>query len=553
VGQGSYGVPVAGGADLDKDGQPDYALAAMTASPQSRVFAGQVFVVFGDGGMSGTIDTSANNPRVLEIHGDQAQENAGSEIWMGDVTGDGFGDLVVCRQNYSPDGSRIGAGAMTLIPAQPELRDMAAANEVLDLRAPPEGIELITIHGANAYDRLCIWARNGDVTGDGIDDLAIGADGEASTGDFHAGAVYLVRGGDWLSSSQTIDLAEFGTVAAGKLARVKPSLVNEHPNAEDYHFGATLTLADLDGNGKAELMAAAALNRAGAQLRPAGGVSANTHASGGTDQGTLFIAWDDNFTGSWIPAPDFAVASGAGSYTILDGGYPTLSQNLPRNRSFGEEVLGGEDYDNDGKTDLFVGDLVANGYGTTVRNTAGLGHVIYGIAQWKDQFIDLDDLENPPEGFAMASFLGPVPGAIAGDTAMHGDFNGDGISDLAFSSPHDDPFARTNAGTLHILLGKEGRWPEFSDLAPANFPDSTAVQAHEIYGAEGAGGGAGDVLCYSAASADMNGDGVPDLIINEMQGDGSAVNDVGNLLIINSRKLFRETPLFRDGFEAAPP
>ncbi|GAG77141.1 unnamed protein product, partial [marine sediment metagenome] len=63
------------------------------------------------------------------------------------------------------------------------------------------------------------------------------------------------------------------------------------------------------------------------------------------------------------------------------------------------------------------------------------------------------------------------------------------------------------------------------------------------------GGGGGDVLCYSAASGDMNNDGVIDLIVNEMQGDGSSVADVGNLLIINSRKIFAEKALFKDGFE----
>jgi len=126
----------------------------------------------------------------------------------------------------------------------------------------------------------------------------------------------------------------------------------------------------------------------------------------------------------------------------------------------------------------------------------------------------------------MATFLGPKSSAIAGDTALHGDFNDDGVADLAFSSPMDSPLGVTNAGTLHI------------------------VQIHEIYGGSGlGGGGGGDVLCYSAASGDMNNDGVIDLIVNEMQGDGSSSVDAGNLLIINSRKIFGEKALFKDGFE----
>ena len=546
VGEGYSGVPVAGGFDMDKDGKYDYAIAAMRASPQDRYRAGQIFLVFGDNTATGIVDTALNDPRVLEIHGDQRQESAGSEIWMGDVTGNGYGDLIICRQNHSPDETRIGAGALTLIPATEALRTMAENGEVLDLRSPPEGLAILNIYGAGAYSRLCIWARSGDVTGDGVQDLAIGADREQKGDDEDTGAVYLVRGGSWLETAEDLDLAEFGTIAAGKLARVTPRTMGSDTDTEDYHFGATLQLADLDGNGKADLMAAAAINRSGATLAPypSGG---NTHGSGGTENGTLYIAWDDNFSGSWIPAPDFVVGSGIGSWSTINGGSNSAENPGPANDAFGEEILGGLDYDNDGTRDLFVGDLTADGYGAISRNTAGLGHVIYDAAALKGREIELD---SPPQGFAMASFLGPIVDAIAGDTALHGDFNDDGIADLAFSSPMDAPFGVTNAGTLHILLGKNGKWPVFSDLLHANYPSSDAVQIHEIYGDSGeGGGGGGDVLCYSAASGDMTNDGVIDLIVNEMQGDGSASVDAGNLLIIDSRVLFKGQEIFNNGFE----
>ena len=89
---------------------------------------------------------------------------------------------------------------------------------------------------------------------------------------------------------------------------------------------------------------------------------------------------------------------------------------------------------------------------------------------------------------------------------------------------------------------------------PDNFPSSDVVQIHEIYGGYGQGGtNDGDVLCYSAASADMTNDGIIDLIVNEMKGDGSSATNVGNLLIINSRVLFGEVPIFKDGFEQLSP
>jgi hypothetical protein len=543
VGTGATGVPVAGGLDIDKDGYPDYAMAAMRASPQGRSRAGQVFLVFGDDTAAGLIDTAYENPHVLEIHGDQVQESTGSEIWMGDVTGDGFGDLIICRQNFTPAPGRTGAGALTLIPANAALRTMAANGEVLDLRSPPGGINVINIYGAMALSRLCIWARNGDVTGDGIDDLAIGADRDTSAGDTDAGAVYLLRGGNWLETSQTIDLADFGTVAAGNIARVTPRIVNGDADMDHYHFGATMQLADLDGNDRSELLAAAALNRAGASLAPLGGTA---HGAGGTANGTLYIAWDDNFNGDWIPAPDFTIGSGPGSYTIIDGGNNVGVNPGPRNSDFGEEILGGLDYDGNDSIDLFIGDLTGDGFGNVVRSNGGLAHVIYDAASLKGLEIELDA---PPDGFFMATFLGPYVGGIAGDTALHGDFSNDGYDDIAFSSPHDAPFDRQHAGTLHIVLGKNGKWPVFSDLLPANFPSPAVVQVHEVYGANGTGESHGDVLCYSGANADMTGDGIPDLIVNEMQGDGSIETDVGNLLIIDSKILFRGQLVFDDGFE----
>ena len=47
----------------------------------------------------------------------------------------------------------------------------------------------------------------------------------------------------------------------------------------------------------------------------------------------------------------------------------------------------------------------------------------------------------------------------------------------------------------------------------------------------------------------MTRDGTPDLIINEMMGDGSSTFDVGNLLIIDSQMLLYGQVVHKDGFE----
>ena len=123
--------------------------------------------------------------------------------------------------------------------------------------------------------------------------------------------------------------------------------------------------------------------------------------------------------------------------------------------------------------DLFVGDLTAdviNSPGT--RGTAGSGHVLYSAATLKNRTFDLNNL---PAGVVMTTFLGGGGGDILADTALDGDFDGDGIDDLAFSSPHADPFSRSDAGTLHVFHGQNGVWPSLVDLKPANLPAAADV------------------------------------------------------------------------------
>ena len=177
TGDGSKGVPVAGGFDCDGDGFGDYSFAAMQASPFGRDGAGEVYLVFGDGSLDGMLDTAGQQADILKIAGDGAQETAGSELWMDDVTGDGIGDLLIARQNFTLE-ERTGAGALTIVVGGSELRTHAATLQHLDLRSPPAALTLATFVGAEELGRLGIWMRTGDVTGDGIADIVVGADQE---------------------------------------------------------------------------------------------------------------------------------------------------------------------------------------------------------------------------------------------------------------------------------------------------------------------------------------------------------------------------------------
>ncbi len=209
--------------------------------------------------------------------------------------------------------------------------------------------------------------------------------------------------------------------------------------------------------------------------------------------------------------------------------------------NFGEEILAGRDYSGDGFADLFIGDLT----GTSPNGgAAGLGYVFWNASVLRGLSFGV---ATPPTNVTFTTIHGPTGGAIGADTVADGDFDNDGIADLAVGNPHDTPQGRLSAGTVHIFFGQPGGWPSIVDLkndARDGFglPGASQMRITRIDAANGLNGNNGpDTLCYSAASGDINGDGVEDLIVNEMIGDGISPGtvDVGNLLIFSGPSLAR--------------
>lgn len=648
---GLQGTPVASGCDMDGDGHVDCALALMRSSPGGVPDAGRAVLFFGNGVIHGEVDGSVASANVLHINGQQAKEYTGSETWMGDVTGDGLGDLLLCRQGHAPaivpppgswtfgnsgsnhytlaaissadicvsplatndptmllavgarytvtvtnsgthpfqivaraassaedvvllsmgaatgsfegngavnfidNGSSVsftmtqdlanamvqsgrspgyrsssspdlmrgaitvlrggeGAGALSIVIGSPDLRTHAQGLSGYSLANPPGSIAQVDIYGRSVYDRLGIWARVGDVDGDGIEDVVVAAD-QVSERATHAGEIWVIRGGAHLAASQSIYLGQSITgPLAGNVARILP------PPIAEQHFGSTLFVGDLDGNGRAEIIACVdALNRSGAGLPPTTAPSGTWHASSvDSRDGAGWIVWDDNFPAAPWPA-DFTIdlASPPGSTSRIDG--PTSFD------SFGEELIGGEDFDNDGNADILFADLTASA-------TRGVAKVLYNAPLLKNEVFDLDTAQSIPDGVAVVTITGPSVGAIGIDTVMQGDFNGDGIGDLAVGNPQDDPDNRMNAGTIHVLYGKNGLWPASINLAAGAIPPPSQVRIAQINGRFPQ-----DILCYSAAYGDVDGDGRDDIVTNEMTGDAPTGSGVGNLIVIPGSRL----------------
>ena len=175
AGQG-LGNALAGLGDLDGDGSPSVAVGASTAHGS----AGEVYLVELSG--TGVVDTDWAEARLTASDG---QGGAGTALAGGDHDGDGEVDVAVGVPRYGTGSSRKGAVYHMNGPITSS--GLAGA-----------GFRLTGPEGARAGQALAM----GDLSGDGISDLTVGAYWD-STYSEKAGAVYVVEGP--LSANTSLD------------------------------------------------------------------------------------------------------------------------------------------------------------------------------------------------------------------------------------------------------------------------------------------------------------------------------------------------------------
>jgi hypothetical protein len=362
------GYSLAGGDDLDGDGAGDLLVGAVGESTQGAS-AGAAYLLAEPGIGGARLLADARTTFLGETLGDYA----GSGVaFAGDVDGDGASDLLIGAS--SNDALGIGGGRACLVRGPIPTGEFLLADADARISglgssrvAPPHGAPVEGDGVGVALDGI------GDFDGDGLDDLALGANGsDRSAVDAGAVAIFL---GPVADGATTVDQAD-----------------QLYLGDADFQYAgdAVAAAGDLDGDGLADLLVGGNSQGPGTTWVLAGpgvpgsstitDVPTSLVGEADFDYAGAFSAragdlnndgWADVVIGAYGSG---AVAPQAGVVYLAFGPFPTGANALAdiSRRWLGEQeednagraVAGGADADGDGLDDVLIGAQYSDEGGT---------------------------------------------------------------------------------------------------------------------------------------------------------------------------------------------
>lgn len=182
-----------GAGDVNNDDIDDLVLSARSADGPVENGVGEAYVVFGKNTFEATVDLSAlDGSNGFTVQGTNRNGDLGVGLGAADVNKDGFSDIIVGAPGV--DVNDYGEGATYVVYGN-ESFDALIVTSTLD------GSNGFVINGISTGDYSGIEVGSGDINGDQIDDIMIGAFRRDGVGGEDFGAGYVIFGQDDLTAA----------------------------------------------------------------------------------------------------------------------------------------------------------------------------------------------------------------------------------------------------------------------------------------------------------------------------------------------------------------